>query len=129
MGNNFSGVAGDPNNNCLYCKLGVSWGWKIEAVFHTHDDTTPSFSKSKEEDIDPLSYLGTDVKIYPQEIEEANNSIQQFFEGSGFDPKADLTFDFVITLAKISKYRIHKPLNISGEIQIMLDNAKSGNFN
>ena len=148
MGNNFSGDAGDPNNDCLYCQLGRKWGWEGQGVFHTHDDTTPLFfneklksnkedidpllylranvkenpkpkkveinplsylanvkgnlesnkedidplsylganvkknPKPKKADIDPLSYLGTDVKINPQEIEEANILIHQFFEGS-----------------------------------------------
>ena len=130
MGNSFPGVAGDPNNGCTYCRLGKKWGWEGKGVFHTHDGTTPlAFQeKGNKDSIDPLTYLGADVVVGPEEIEAANNLVEQFFAGSGFNPRIHLQFDFVVTLAKVSRYRIHKPLNISDEIQLMLQHAKMGDF-
>ena len=137
MGNAFPGVAGDPNNNCLYCALGKHWGWEGKNVFHTHDDTTPKLWKETDDEdikqlqkhlVDPLTYLGADVQVNKEEMEKANKSIHQFFAGIGLDPKVYREFDIVLALAKISKYRIYESLNISEDIQTMLEHAKMGDF-
>ena len=66
-------------------------------------------------DINPLTYMHKDVEVNNEEIEAANMSIHNFFEGSGIDPKAQLAFDLVIILAKLNKFRIQNGFNISDE--------------
>ena len=121
------GVAGYTNNDCFYCWLGRKVGWKYFNVFHTHDFDN-ALQHQATVDIDPLTYLGNDVMVNAEEIEAANMSIHNFFEGTGIDPKARLAFDLVIILAKLNKFRIQKPFNISEETEKMINLAKIGNF-
>ena len=142
MGNHFSGVAGDPNNGCPYCKLGLRFGWIGQGVFHTHDETTPKIFKDEmtpkifKQDaekknivINPLTFLGNDIQVDGQDIAAANNSVHKFFQHSGIDPMTELQFDLVVALAKLCKYRIRVPIKIPKETEMMLSHAKHGNFN
>ena len=109
------------------------WGWEGKGVFHTHDGTTPLFTaditdEGTGEIIDPSTFLGDDVHASVEQMEGAHTSMEHFFSRSELDPKVHLHFDFVVTLAKVRKYRIEKHLNISDEIQLMVLRAKMGDF-
>ena len=52
----------------------------------------------------------------------------KFFKDTIYDPKKELTFDFVISLVKIQQYRIRQPLKVSDEVNQMIKYAKMGDF-
>ena len=122
---NLPGRADNPN--CEYCRIGRRWGWPFKNVFHTHDATQP-LTPDKPISIDHLKDFFPDVKVNTEEVEGANKAINQFFEGTGIDPKVQLDFDIVIFLAKLHKFRIEKPFNVSEQTERMITYARGGNF-
>ncbi|KAI6659803.1 hypothetical protein LOD99_10628 [Oopsacas minuta] len=107
---------------------------KEKEIIHKHVDAAnenPEYFKDLENVIqfDPLTFLQKDIQIGQKEVSAANQSIQNFFNHSGIDPKKELQFDLVIALAKLSKYRIRERILIPKETDMMIEHAKRGNFN
>ena len=77
--------------------------------------------------IDHLRELPLDVEVTTEEVENAKKAIYEFFLDVKINPEK-INFDIVIFLAKLHKFRIKKPFNISEETQRMIAFAKGENF-
>ena len=128
-------MGGEPSRvECPYCreKYPQIWGSLIlDPLFwrwHDHRNHIHDGNDRNNERIDHLRFLGDDIAVTQDEINQANKAVTEFFRNLTFDPMKELTDDFVILLAKSRHYRIRQPLKTSDKVNLMIEYAKRGDF-
>ena len=129
MGGGPSRAAGDSNIECPYCReryfFPLFWGWHHHHhdLHHTHNE-----NNGNHERIDPLRFLGDDIAVTQDEINQANKAVTEFFENLPLHLMKELPYNFVTVLAKSRYYRIHESLEVSDKVNLMIEFAKMGDF-
>ena len=120
---------------CPYCREEnpLIWGSLIlDPLFwrwHDHSNHIHDGNDRNNERIDHLRFLGDDIAVTQDEINQANKAVTEFFRNLTFDPMKELTDDSVILLAKSRPwYRIRQPLKTSDKVDLMIEYAKRETF-